>query len=278
MTTSFVADIPMVAALASPVNGQRGTMKRIIIIAMFAALVLSACACTTPPPAGGEHPPVTEAPPFTEAPPVTEAPPATEAPSDTTTPEDGESTTPWWLLILVGLGIIILISVFATRGSKKSVIVGAPPVSWKDNARTGYAEARWLYDAMGEDMAVWRGNAKFDGTAEVGSSASTSRSETWTSLNPKMAAATDALYALEAAAPDTRSAEAASASVASLRSVRDALDARAESRFAYRTVEAGSPDQAALMDAREREVRSSRNLVESRNALASALTNLSTIV
>ena len=254
---------------------------RTTLVVMAAALVLASCGIigdgsvtvTSDPGAGTDT---------TQAPDPT-SPDPTQAPDptlpDTTVPEGEDAdTTPWWLLLLVVGGFLILIIALVSRGSKKKVVVTPPPTTWKDNARKGYAEARWLYDAMGEDMAVWRGNAKFDGTADVGASAGTSRSETWVNLNTRMATATDALYALEASAPDTRSAEAASTSVAALRGVRDALDARAESRFAYRSTEAGSPAEGALTDAREREVRSSRNLVEARNSLAAALTNLSTLV
>ncbi len=89
--------------------------------------------------------------------------------------------------------------------------------------------------------------------------------------------ATDNLYALEAAAPDRHTAQTARNTVNALNATRTALDARAESRFAYRSAETQEHDSATLMQAREREVRSSRNLVEARNALALALTDLSTI-
>jgi hypothetical protein len=47
----------------------------------------------------------------------------------------------------------------------------------------------------------------------------------------------------------------------------------------YRTVQAGGSDEPiALQDAREREVRSARNLAEARSAFGSALTNLSTVL
>jgi len=212
--------------------------------------------------------------------PTTQAPDTTQAPAETTVPASGDtSNAPWWILIMVGLGILILVVVFATRGSKSKIIAAAPPPakSWKDYAREGYASSRWLYDAMGEDMAVWRGNAQFDDATAVGSSAGTSKAETWQQINARMSTASDALYALEAAAPDQRTAQTARNTVNALHSTRNALDARAESRFAYRSAERQEHDSTTLMQAREREVRSSRNLVEARNALALALTDLSTI-
>jgi hypothetical protein len=61
--------------------------------------------------------------------------------------------------------------------------------------------------------------------------------------------------------------------------LRKALDARADARQNYRTVEAvDGTDTSALSDAREREVRSSRNLAEARSAYGTALTNLSTLL
>lgn len=253
-----------------------------MIMLVLAATLLAACQVA--PPSDG---PVTTAP-GDALPPDTTLPettvpdttvPDTNPPGETT-PPNGEDTTeaPAWLLILVGLGIVILITVFVTRGSKKKIVVAPVPPNWKDHARSGYAGARWLYDAMGEDMAVWRGNAQFEGATSAGSTAATSKAETWEKLNDRMISASDALYALEAAAPDRRSAEAARNTVTTMRGVRDALDARAESRYAYRTVQGSGPTSEQLIDAREREVRSSRNLVEARNAFAKSLTDLSTIV
>ncbi len=251
-----------------------------MIMLVLAATLLAACQVTPPPDATVTTAPGDTTPPETTPPETTppETTPPETTPPDTTLPDDEDTTeTPWWLLILVGLGIVILIAVFVTRGSKKKIVVAPTAPNWKDHARTGYAEARWLYDAMGEDMAVWRGNAQFDGATAVGMSAATSKAETWQKLNDRMVSSSDALYALEAAAPDQRSAGAARNTVTTLRGARDALDARAESRFAYRTAEASNPSSEQLMGAREREVRSSRNLVEARNAFAKALTDLSTI-
>jgi len=96
-----------------------------------------------------------------------------------------------------------------------------------------------------------------------------------------MTAATDHLYALEAAAPDTRTATSARAVVDRLNDTRAVVDARAEARYAYRAAEAeaeGRPDRfAELASRRDRELRSSENLAEARRRLAEALTNLSAI-
>ncbi|VAW09099.1 hypothetical protein MNBD_ACTINO01-1531, partial [hydrothermal vent metagenome] len=209
-------------------------MKKIIVMAVLASFVLVACqgggpgiTTTTAPgdtPPTTEAPTTTEAPPDTEAPTTTEAPPDTEAPTTTAVPED-EATgeTPWWILIVVGLGLIILITVFATRGSKKGVVPIAVAPNWKDHARKGYADARWLYDAMSEDLAVWRGNARFDDATSAGATAGTSRAETWAQLTDRMTRAADSLYALEAAAPDQRSADLARNAVTTMRSTREGL-------------------------------------------------------
>jgi hypothetical protein len=132
---------------------------------------------------------------------------------------------------------------------------------------------------MSEDLAIWRGNATFDTTSDVGATAATALADTWKQLDSRIGSASDHLYSLEAASPDQRTAGAASAAIASMRSVRKAVDARAEARMNYRTVEAGdTTDTLSLQDAREREVRAARNLAEARSAYGGALTNLSTVL
>jgi hypothetical protein len=258
------------------------TPKTFLLIAIFTiSIVASACAGTpvetTLP---GETPEATQAPDTTEAADTTEAPETTEAPDTTVAPEDGdEASPPWWILILLGIALILLIVAFASRGKKAPVVGTVVAATWKDHARTGYAESRHLYDSMGEDMAVWRGNAQFESATSVGDTAATSKAETWGQLAASISKASDSLYALEAAAPDPRTAESARATVTTMLAVRGSLDARAEARFAYRTAEAEPAQEAAtLSEARDREIRASRNLVESRNEFALALTNLSTIV
>lgn len=240
----------------------------------------------TPGTTAGEAPDPTNAPDPTDAPDSTQAPDTTNSP-DTSAPDttpaadtDESSTAPWWILILIGVALLLLIVSFAARGNKNKVVTATPSVkTWKDFARAGYADARWLYDGMGEDMALWRGNAQFEGTTDVGATAGTSRAETWRELSGRLDRARDNLYALEAAAPDPATAEMARATVTTMLDVRSALDARAESRFAYRTAEAAATETSSnLTEARDREVRASTNFNRAKSDYAKALTNLSTII
>lgn len=258
-------------------------MKRLVVLLLLALLV-AACDGDVLPTSSTDGTGTTEAATTTveettttEAATTTEAPDTTQAPDTTAAPDDEATDTPWWILILIGLALIFLIVVFTRRGSKAAT---APPpaVTWKTHVRQAYAEARWLYDAMGEDIAVWRGNATFDGTADVGATAGTSQAETWAELQRRQGQALDSLYALEASPPDNQSAEIARATIRTLRDTRTALDARAEARYAYRKADADGATPADLMDARDREVRASKNLAEARNAFARALTDLSTLV
>lgn len=206
--------------------------------------------------------------------------------SDTVVGVPSPTDAPWWILIVLGIALLILLVSLVSRGNKNRVVAAAPPSAktWKDHARAGYVDARWLYDAMGEDLALWRGNVQFDGTTDVGATAGTSRAETWRDLSVRLDRARDNLYALEAAAPDPATAEAARTTVTTMMGVRTALDARAESRFAYRTAEATSTEAdstetpSALMEARDREVRASTNFNRAKSDYARALTNLSTII
>ncbi len=257
----------------------RRTAYASVLTVLFAALlVLSACD-TSPvqPTLPGETPDTTEAPETTDAPDTTDAPETTEAPVDGETSDD--ESPPWWLLILLGVALVLLIAAFVSRGKSAPAAGVAAAPTWKDHARAGYAASRRLYDSMGEDMAVWRGNAQFDDATTVGDTAATSKAETWAQLSAALTKASDSLYALEAAAPDPRTAETARTTVTKMLAVRSALDARSEARFAYRTTEAVPEQQApVLAEARDREIRASRNLIEARNEFALALTNLSTII
>jgi hypothetical protein len=132
---------------------------------------------------------------------------------------------------------------------------------------------------MTEDLAVWRGNTVADETTATASAAGTSLTNTWQHLDGRMGKASDELYALESSAPDKTTAQVAGETISSLRALRAAVDARAESRVSYRAAEnADGTDPDALKDAREREVRSSRNLAEARSALGRTLTSLSAVV
>lgn len=267
----------------------KGVLMKRFAILLVLVLTLVAAACdgtvtpttsdgtdTTQAPETTEAPDTTQAPETTEAPETTQAPDTTAAPGDTTAPEeDGE--TPWWILILVGIGLLLLIGALVSRGSKSTTPAAPPPVTWKDHARRGYADARWLYDNMTEDLAVWRGNATFEGATDAGETAGTSRAQAWTDVTAKYAKASDELYALEASAPDNNTALVAQNAVAALKATRQAVDARADARLSYRKADAEGAPSTDLADARDREVRASRNLADARSAYAKALTDLSTI-
>jgi len=235
---------------------------------------------TTQAPDTTKAPDTTQAPDTTKAPDTTQGPDTTQAP-DTTEVPAGEGEAPWWILIVGGVLFVILIVVLARSGKKKNVTVANAAPSWKDLARRGYADSRWLFDHLTEALAIWRGNAQYDQKTDVGSTAETANAETWGQLANRMGTATDSLYGLEAGAPDTRTAQSARSVVDRLNDTRSAVDARAEARYAYRAAEgeaAGQPDRATrLSSLRDRELRSSENLTEARRRLAEALTNLSAV-
>lgn len=248
---------------------------RVLTIAVVSAIVLASCGLgdgdgTVTPPTGDDGGSVT-----TNAPEMTAAPDTTAAPDG----ESADDSTPWWLLILVGVGFVILLIALVSRGSKEKVVVATAAPTWKESARRGYADARWLHDAMTEDLAIWRGNATADHATAAAATAGTAKAATWAQLETRVASASDHLYALEAAAPDQRTGQAASGTITTMHALRASIDARAESRANYRSVQAQAGGEAsALGDAREREVRSSQNLAEARSAFGQALTDLSRIV
>ena len=194
---------------------------------------------------------------------------------------DAGQEVDWWILLVVGFGIIVLVWAIARAGRRKDVYVAPSDPGWKPKARAGYADARWLFDTMDEDIAIWRGNAQFDGTTAPGSTAETAKADAWDAIAGRMDGARDNLYGLEAAAPDKRTAETARRVVDALAATRTALDARAEARYNYRTVDAGETDEVTrpntLAEARDRELRSAQNLDTERRGLGDALTKLSAI-
>ncbi|MCB1247302.1 MAG: hypothetical protein KDB69_08555 [Acidimicrobiia bacterium] len=206
----------------------------------------------------------------------------TTAASDTTTsPDDGASDepierAPWWLLILVVVAVVLIVIALASGRRPKPVPVAT--VSWKDHARMGYAEARWMNDTLTEDLAVWRGNALVDDTTAVGSTAGTGLAESWAQLAGRMDRCRSHLYALEAAAPDPRSAQSARRAVETVTSLRAAVDARADARAGYRNAEDSGASPEQLIEARDREIRTSTNLHRDREAAATALRDLSTLL
>jgi len=257
-------------------------LKRLTLLALVLTVAMLAAACDQPsiePPI--ENPIATTSPTAPETtvtnPPETTTPP--DSPDTTVPAEEGDGTTPWWLLILGLIALVAIIVAFVSRGSKKPVAVVAGALTWKDHARNGYAGARWAYDALSEDIAIWRGNAQFDGVTSVGQTASTGHAETWGELADRINAARDSLYALEAASPDPRTADTARATITAMMGLRDAVDSRAEARFAYRTAESvAGDDPNALIEARDREVRASTNYSTARNGLATSLNALAAVV
>jgi hypothetical protein len=178
----------------------------------------------------------------------------------------------------LGILLLFLLIGWGMGRSRKTapVAVGAAAaVTWKDHTREGYSEARWLYDGLTEDLAVWRGNALFEGKADTGAAAGTALADTWAQLGARTNKATDSLNRAEAAAPDPNSAETIRGVVAALLATRSAVDARAEARFSSRGVDA--TDQNAAAQAAERERLASGTLTEARAQLSTALTALSAI-
>lgn len=261
------------------------------LIGVLAVVALLAAACTgdgeLPTTTSGEGggPSTTEAPATTEAPttaaPTTEAPGTTEGGgSETTAPgAEEEGTFPIWLVVVAGVVVVGLLIWAAARGGKKDVVVAAAVPGWKERAQASYGASRWLYDSLTEGLAIWRGNAQFSGTTSEGSTAETGNAAAWEQLAGRMNQARDDLYAMEAAAPDPNTAQVARNVVDSLNSTRSAVDARAEARYNYRTVEAGSgaDHDQALAEAGDREKRAGANLDAARQSLSQALTALSSV-
>ncbi|MDA2979824.1 MAG: hypothetical protein O3B42_08720, partial [Actinomycetota bacterium] len=188
------------------------------------------------------------------------------------------SVAPWWVLIIVGIGLAVLIGSFVWKGNKHLADRPVDPADWKAHARSGYIDGRWLYDSMGEDLAVWLGNGLVETSPDSLNQART-HAATWEAVPGRLDAARDSLYALEATAPDLRSAEAAREAVSALLEVRSEVDVRAESRAAYRSAAAQpEPLPASLIEARDSEVRASSQFSVARSRLAEALAALSALI
>lgn len=191
---------------------------------------------------------------------------------DTSTGSDAEPRqAPWWLLILVLAGLVVILLTIVRRGSRKNRAMD--PTSWKADARSGYAHAHWLYDAMSEDLAVQRGNTLFESVGDTvsGSSADDRRH----AFERRYGEASDSLYRLEVGAPDNRSAAAAHTLITAVITTRKAFDARADARLGYRRSAAAEKDGPDLTEARDREVRTSIALSEARVRFSDALAELS---
>jgi len=191
---------------------------------------------------------------------------------DASTGPDAEPReTPWWLLIIVLAGLVVILVTLVRRGSRKNRAMD--PTSWKSDARSGYAHAHWLYDAMSEDLAVWRGNTLFEPERDTVSASSAANR--WREFERRYGEASDSLYRLEVGAPDNRSAAAAHTLIAAAMKTRKAFDARADARLGYRRSATTGGDGPDLTEARDREVRTSIALSEARVRFSDALAELS---
>lgn len=254
--------------------------SRLAALVVLAALTLAACAIENPDTTSA--PGATEAPEGTEAPAPTDAPEATEAPdapaaTDSPEAEEGDSSILWFIALAI-LGFL-LVGILIGRGRKDKT---PPPEAagakegFMDFLRSGYSEARWLLDAMTEDLAIWRGNALFEGRTGVDDSAGSAMADNWAQLDDRMGQATDQLYRAEASSPDQTSAGTIRATIDALNNARGEVDARAEARFNTRGVD--ESDQFALSEAGERERLVSSKLSEAHQKLSDTLLALSAIV
>jgi hypothetical protein len=222
--------------------------------------------------------------PETTAPPAeTTAPPAetTAPPAQTTVaPDTDTDETPWWVLLIV-LGAIFVLVIALLAGRRKKTPAAAVEPAWRTQAQSGYAESRWLYDNLTEQLAIWHGDAEFEGT--IGQATDTEQARIWGQLAARMDQATADLYALEAAAaPNSPALRAAQSVVGSLKETYAAVIERSDARHGSHGVESGSSEAAEqgaeLAAARDREMRASTALAEARPRLAAALSDLSRIM
>jgi hypothetical protein len=248
-----------------------------LLLAVLLALSLAACGGATLPVDSTDTPSGTEAPDPTEAPEPTEAPPANEAPPATETPDDSGDETNWVFLIGLFLVAFLLVGMIIGRSRKKTPVPVAASTkkTFKDYARDGYSDARWLFDGLTDELAIWRGNALHEHRTATDDSAGTALMATWSQVDHRMSQATDQLYRAEAAAPDQNTAEMVRTTISTLGETRSAVDARAEARLSTRQTEA--TDQVALAKAAERERLASTKLTESRQKLNDALLALSAL-
>ncbi len=255
-----------------------------LFVAVAIAVVLAACQGSDPslePTEPGAPTPTIERSEITAPSPEPTSPEPTTAPPEAQAPEGGDDEGLPQEAIWIGLGLLLIFLLIGwlmgrSRKSTPVPVAAAPEVTWKDHTRGGYAQARWLYDSLTEDLAVWRGNALFEGKSESGTAAGTSLAGIWAQLGDRTDQANSSLYHSEATAPDQKSAETTRNVVTALRTTRAAVDARAEARLNSRAVEAS--DEAASTQAADRERSASGTLTEARGHLAGALTALSAIV
>jgi hypothetical protein len=182
-----------------------------------------------------------------------------------------DPTTPWWVLVVVGAALAGILGSLVWRGSVRHRPAAADQVRWKNDLREAYLGGRWLHDSMTDDLAVWRGKADHQHRDSTDENVSDRKSELSVAVGKRSEATLNSLYALEAAAPDRRTADNATATAMAIRAVSDSLDARAEARFRYLDA---ADDVQARAEARDREVRSSTILSETRAELSRCVTRL----
>ncbi len=240
----------------------------------------SATSTIAPEPTDAPEP--TEAPQPSDTPEPTEAPPETGPPA-TEAPSDEESGVNIGLILGLLLLAMLLVGILIGRSRRRSTsatasLAAPPPVAEKkrfvDFARDGYSEARWLLDAFSDELAIWRGNALYEGTIAIGDSAGTALATTWAQLDERMNKATDQLYRAEAAAPDQSTISTVRVTITALRATRSALDARAEARLNTRRAEG----QSDLAEAGERERLASSAFAENKQNLSDSLLALSALL
>lgn len=258
---------------------------RFLLFGVAIIVLLAACQGSDPslePTEPGAPAPTIERPEITApSPEPTSAPEPTAAPPQAEAPESGDGEGLPQEAVWIGLGLLLIFLLIGwlmgrSRKSAPVPVAATPEVTWKDHTRGGYAQARWLYDSLTEDLAVWRGNALFEGKSESGTAAGTSLAGIWVQLGDRTDQANSSLYHSEATAPDQKSAETIRDVVTALRTTRAAVDATAEARLNSRTAEAS--DDTASTQAADRERLVSGSLTEARGHLAGALAALSAIV
>lgn len=261
------------------------TSRRLAPALALATLLIATAACNIE---GGLPGPSTSAPsgsttvaPGTTQPSTTEAPATTASPTTTVAPEEEDGGFPVEALA-IGLGVLLLFLLIGWLMGRSRRSSQAPPVApaagpptYKDFAREGYADARWLLDNLTEELAVWRGNALFEGRTGSEDAAASALAAHWAQVDTRHDQATRQLYQAEASAPDQTTSATVRTAIDALNATRAAVDARAEARFASRGI--GEGDQFAMAQAADRERLAASNLATARQELNDALIRLSAV-
>lgn len=162
--------------------------------------------------------------------------------------EDDGSSAPLWVLVILAIIVVGFISYFGARAGGKKQSQTAPvqapppppsaPAAWKEGARSAYADARWLYDEMDVELAVWRGDTLYEAQISNSSAAiNTTHQSTWNQLPARLSAERDALYRVESTSGDQHVAQVATALVDNLNATRASVDCIADARRNRRATE-----------------------------------------